>query len=88
MTTTIAAEDARGKSRAELEALVADGMLTMKQAVEFSGIGRTTLYELIASKRIIAAWEGRRRLIPKRELIRYRAEKMLEQQVDERGGAH
>lgn len=89
MTTTLFdAAVARGKSRAELEAMVADGALTIKQASDFTGIGRARLYDLIKAKLIISMkGEGTQRLIPRRELVRYLADR-LSDELTGQDGAH
>ncbi len=48
------------------------------------GVGRTTIFELIASGELRSVRIGRRRLIPAAELHRY-AERLIETQA--RGGA-
>lgn len=50
--------------------LTADGALVIEDAVRFSGIGRTTLYAMIAAGEIASVKIGKRRLIPRRELKR------------------
>lgn len=59
-------------SPAALE-LVAGGMLTVKQAVSISRIGKSKLYELMDSGDLRSAKIGRRRLIPRRVLDLYLA---------------
>jgi hypothetical protein len=72
-------------SSQELREMVADGCLSVRQAVEFSGIKRTRLFELISSGRLVTFLEGRNRVIPKRELQRYLAERLEEEQAKQRG---
>lgn len=47
----------------------ADGALTVEAAVQFSGIGRTTLYTLMESGELQFTKVGARRLIPRRALV-------------------
>jgi ribosome-binding protein aMBF1 (putative translation factor) len=89
MTTTtrplLLAEDVRGRSNQELRELVADGAFTIRQAVQFSGIGRTRLYDLIKAKQIISMkGEGVQRLIPRRELVRFLADRLAAELTEER----
>jgi len=53
--------------------IVADGMLTVAAAVEFSGIGRSILYELMQLGTLPYAVRGDRRLIPRKALVAYLA---------------
>jgi excisionase family DNA binding protein len=53
--------------------LMRDGALTIEAAVEFSGLGRTRLYELMTAGEIRYLKAGARRLIPKVELQNYLA---------------
>lgn len=46
-----------------------DGAVTVTEAVRFSGIGRTHLYDLMTSGRLPYARVGARRLIARRGLI-------------------
>ena len=52
----------------------ADGALTVEQATTFSGIGRTRLYEMVGAGDIKTVRIGKRRLIPRAELVRILAE--------------
>lgn len=49
------------------------------EAIEILGIGRSTLYELIRSRRLRSVKQGRRRLIPASALAEYVA--LLEQEA-------
>jgi predicted DNA-binding transcriptional regulator AlpA len=49
--------------------LCSEGALTVSQAEEFSGIGRTSLYGLMGQGRLPYAKLYGRRLIPKRALV-------------------
>lgn len=53
--------------------LLADGALTVKQAVTFSGIGRSALFELMASGVLPWFRHGQNRMLPRRPLIEYLA---------------
>lgn len=52
------------------EEILADGTLTVDGATKFVGLGRTQLYELMGSGRLPFTKQGRRRLIPRRALVR------------------
>ena len=56
------------------EWLCRDGALTLRGASEFTGLGRTRLYELIGSGRLRSVRVGNRRLIPRRALVALLAE--------------
>jgi hypothetical protein len=56
------------------EELLADGALGIADAMAFSGLGRTHLYQALGSGRLAYVIKGRRRLIPKRGLVAYLAE--------------
>jgi len=60
------------------EALVADGAITIEEAVRWSGIGRTRIYSLMAEGRLRYAQVGRRRLIPRAALRQILAEAIEE----------
>lgn len=49
--------------------MLADGTLTIGDAVRFSGIGRTALYRLMGAGRLPYAQQGRRRLVPRKALV-------------------
>jgi excisionase family DNA binding protein len=63
--------------------IVADGAVTVEEAVKLSGIGRTTLYALIGSGQITSAKIGKRRLIPRAELKRVLAENLVSAGTDD-----
>ncbi len=54
--------------------LLADGCLGIREAAAFSGLSRSTLYAAMDRGHLRFVTRGRRRLIPKRELIRYLSE--------------
>ena len=56
------------------EALVADGCLSIPDAVAFSGLSRSRLYEHIRAGDFPTVKDGRRRLVPRRALIQFLAE--------------
>lgn len=64
------------------EELVADGCKTVAAAVEFSGIGRSELYNLMAAGELKYLMNGSRRLIPVRELRRLLAERLMARQQE------
>ncbi len=51
------------------EEICADGALTLEAAIEFTGLSRSTLYELMGSADLPYTRVGGRRLIPKRALV-------------------
>jgi hypothetical protein len=54
--------------------LLSDGTLGIEQAMEFSGLGRSLLYELMGCGRLPYSKVGARRVIPKRALMKILAE--------------
>ncbi len=56
-------------ARAGRAELFADGAVTVAEAVRFSGIGRTQLYDLMTAGRLPFTKVGSRRLIPRRGLV-------------------
>ena len=56
------------------EELLEDGCLSIAEAVEFSRLSRSQLYEHIRAGDLRTIKNGRRRLIPRRALIRFLAE--------------
>ena len=59
---------------AAAEELLADGALGVNAAVKFSGISRSELYALMGDGELKFCKRGRRRLIPKRALVRFLAD--------------
>ena len=55
--------------RPALTEVFADGAVTVPETTRFSGIGRTQLYDLMATGRLPFTKVGARRLIPRRGLI-------------------
>ncbi len=66
------------------EDLLAEGCLGVPEAVEFSGLSRSMLYAEMEKGRLRYILRGRRRLIPKRELLRYLGEGLRGGQPAER----
>ena len=56
------------------EALLADGCMSISEAVAFSRLSRSRLYEHIRAGDFPTVKDGRRRLVPRRGLIRFLAE--------------
>jgi excisionase family DNA binding protein len=52
------------------EQLVGEGAVDVPEACRFTGLGRTFLYQLMDSGKLRYAKVGRRRLIPRAELVR------------------
>lgn len=57
--------------------LLADGCITVLEAAKFSGLGKSTLYELMDAGRLAYVRVGRARRIPKRELMRFLAGQLV-----------
>lgn len=57
--------------------LLADGCITVLEAAKFSGLGKSTLYELMDAGRLAYVRVGRARRIPKRELLRFLAGQLV-----------
>ena len=53
------------------EDLLRDGVLSVREATEFSRLSKSVLYQLMAANKLEFVIAGRRRLIPKRALIAY-----------------
>jgi predicted DNA-binding transcriptional regulator AlpA len=58
------------------EALLADGCLSIPEAVAFSRLSRSQIYEHIRAGDFPTVKNGRRRLVPRRALIRFLAERI------------
>ena len=86
MSPTSAAEPSPLARAAAIQAC-ADGALTIRAAVEFSGISRTVLYELMAEGRLSPIRIGRRVLLPRAELVEILAAGMALKEVKDRNGA-
>lgn len=65
---------AQEESAAERLRICADGALTVKQAVDFTGISRSVLYEHMGTGEIRVVRVGRRTLLPRSELVRLLAQ--------------
>ena len=53
--------------------LLADGALSIAEAVRFTSVARATLYEAMGAGDLVFVKRGRRRLIPKRALVAWLA---------------
>lgn len=51
------------------EELVSDGLLSTKEATEFLGVSRSTLWQLMNSRELPWVHIGRARYIPKKALV-------------------
>ena len=58
--------------------LLEGGMLKIGDAVAFSGLGRTRIYDAMSAGRLSYVQYGRRRLIPKKALLLLLAEGLIE----------
>ena len=63
----LAPEDAVG---VDAEELLADGSMSVKCAAQFSGLSRAELYKLMGAGRLAFVKHGKRRLIPRKALVR------------------
>lgn len=52
------------------EPICRDGTMSVKEAIRFTSLGMTTLYQLMDKGAIRFTQVGRRRLIPRAELVR------------------
>lgn len=59
-----------GAHMSESENLARDGALTIDQASEFCGVGRSLLYERMQSGSLAYSLIGRRRVIPRQALVK------------------
>lgn len=57
--------------------VVADGLLSVREAARFLGISRSTLYELMESGRLQYVKLGRARRVPRRALVALAAGNLL-----------
>jgi excisionase family DNA binding protein len=64
-------------SKTDCERLVSDGAMDVPAACRFSGLGKTFLYARMDAGDLKYLKTGRRRLIPKAELVRYLATSMV-----------
>jgi len=65
------------RTQSEAEDILADGLMSVRDAAKFSGLGKTTLYGLMDSGRLAYVRVGRARRIPKRELMRFLAGQLV-----------
>jgi excisionase family DNA binding protein len=56
------------------EEVVRDGAVDVPEACRFTGLGRSFLYQLLEKGALLYVKRGRRRLIPRTELVRLLAE--------------
>jgi excisionase family DNA binding protein len=49
--------------------LVADGLAAMREAIQFTGVSRSTIYQLMESGHLAYVKIGRARRIPRRALV-------------------
>lgn len=65
------------RTQSEVEEILRDGLMTVREAAQFSGLGKTTLYGLMETGRLAYVRVGRARRIPKRELLRFLASQLV-----------
>lgn len=56
--------------------LLEDETLTVAGATKFTGLSKSTLYEMMGRSKLVYTMAGGRRLIPKRALVRLLAENL------------
>jgi len=61
----------------EREAAVADGAFVIREATEFSGISRTSLYSAMDAGHLAYVKVNRRRLIPRAALKQFLADRLV-----------
>ena len=64
------------RDNADREALVADGLMTVKECAEFLHLSRSTVYELMNAGELCFAKLGRSRRIPRRAVIELAAREL------------
>ena len=60
-------------TRSDAIELLADGALSVAEAVRFASVSRATLYAAMSAGELVFVKRGRRRLIPKRALVAWLA---------------
>jgi len=68
--------DDRGRTLADSEELVADGLLTVRECAEFLHLSRSTIYQLMDAGELCFAKLGRSRRIPRRAVIELAAQEL------------
>ena len=68
--------DDRGRTLADSEELVADGLLTVRECSEFLHLSRSKIYELMDAGELCFAKLGRSRRIPRRAVIELAAREL------------
>ncbi len=58
------------------ENTVAEGLMRIKEVVEFLGIGRSTVYELIADGKLASVQVGRSKRVPRKAVIQFAASRL------------
>lgn len=66
-----------GEAVATVEELVADGLCTVNEAVQFWGVKKSLVYAMMERGDIPYVRIGRRRLIPRRFLMQFAAENLV-----------
>ncbi|MGW0891775.1 helix-turn-helix domain-containing protein [Saccharopolyspora sp. NPDC002578] len=80
------AEEEKPEPRAEVRSLPTRVLLTVEEAAEQLGIGRTTTYALVRSGEIESVRIGRLRRIPKEAIDQYAA-RLIQDQPDQQRAA-
>ncbi len=66
--------------------LVADGAMTVTEAVKLSGIGKSTLYAVMEKGELCYLKIGKARRIPRRALTRWLADHLVARDTGPKGG--
>lgn len=74
MLAELNAPDASAEAARVAEELLAQGALSIGDAAKFSALSRSELYQLMTSGALVFVKHGKRRLIPKKALIKLLAE--------------
>jgi excisionase family DNA binding protein len=57
-------------SKCRAEELLKDGVLSVPEAAGFMGLSRATVYRLMENGQLVFVLQGRRRLVPRRAVVR------------------
>lgn len=66
-----------GDSAAHRRALLEDGTMNVKDAVAFTGFGKSVIYEAMDDGTLPHVQRGRRKVIPRRALIEWLADRLV-----------
>jgi excisionase family DNA binding protein len=66
------------KAQKGTEALLSDGLMTVNEACEWLGFGRTRVYQLMSSGELVYVKIGNSRRVPKRALVELAAKGLVQ----------